>query len=123
MPVRGRKVLFARSKREKEVFYCVGGKIEPGETQEEALIREVKEETGVALDPASVKHLKTFVGPSHTGGNMEMIVFTAQPLQGQEPVASSEIAELAYFSTADKHRTTPMGEILLDYFKEQNQID
>ncbi|HVU80299.1 MAG TPA: NUDIX domain-containing protein [Candidatus Paceibacterota bacterium] len=123
MPVKGRKVLFARSKREKEVFYCVGGKIEPGETEEQALLREVKEETGVALDPASIKHLKTFIGPSHTGGTMEMIVFTAQPLYDQEPVASSEIAELAWFTTADAYRTTDMGKMLLEYYKETNQID
>ncbi len=123
MPVVGRKVLFARSQREKEIFYCVGGKIEPGETPERALAREVREETTVLLKGDTIKHFKTFTGPSHTGGEMEMIIFEAQMLPGQMLVPANEVAELAWFTSADKYRTTAMGVILLDWYKEQNLID
>ncbi len=44
----GRKILMARNPNEKrECYYSVGGRVNFGETMEEAALREIKEETGV----------------------------------------------------------------------------
>lgn len=120
MPVRDRKVLFARSKGQ-TLFYCAGGKREKGESDPEALIREVREEVAVELDVDTIEHIHTFIGPSHTGGQMSMACYEAAHIGELTP--SNEVEEIAWFTTTDKHRTTPMGCMILDWYKEQNLID
>ena len=73
LPIRNRKVLFARSRGQK-IFYCVGGKREPGESDEQALLRETLEETGVTLEPATITYINTFKGPSVTGPDDKLIL-------------------------------------------------
>ncbi|WP_206363616.1 NUDIX hydrolase [Sphingomonas crocodyli] len=45
-------------------FMQAGGKIEPGEPSLAAVIREVREEIGLILDPDDASHLGCFVAPS-----------------------------------------------------------
>lgn len=120
LPVRSRKVLFART-RGQTVFYCVGGKREPGESDEQALIRETREEAGVTLDPKTIQHFHTFRGPSYTGGEMDMICYDAEHFGSITP--SSEVEEVAWFTSADMYRTTEMGHMILDWLKKRNLID
>ena len=124
MPVRDRKVLFLRSRKQKVFFYCAGGKPEPHESDHDALMREVWEETGVLLVRNTIRYLNTFIGPGHDmvdGRLLVMPVFDAR-CQG-EPRVCGEIAELAWFTTADKHRTTVTGGEILDWFASQGKID
>ena len=53
------KILSTRS-HGKEVFYIPGGKREPGETDVQALVREIREELDVAIAPGSATHAGTF---------------------------------------------------------------
>ncbi|MGO4237861.1 8-oxo-dGTP diphosphatase [Pseudarthrobacter sp. YAF2] len=70
----------------------IGGHVEPGETDEQAVVREVLEETGVVLrvedlaDAGSVY----FVFPARPEWNMQTRLFTARLWQG-EPAPSDEI--------------------------------
>ena len=124
MPVRNRAVLFARSKKEPALFYCVGGKREVGESDEQALLREAKEEAGVSLQPHTVQHVYTFEGPCHgypEGTLLKMICYDAG-YEG-ELLPSNEVAELAWFTSADTYRTTKLGQDILQWYKEQNLID
>ena len=41
----------------KKLYSCIAGFVEPGETIEEAVQREVREETGIRVDPNSVKYI------------------------------------------------------------------
>lgn len=128
-PIRDRKVLFARSKKEPVFFYCTGGKRDKKpdgsmETDLEALLREVREETGVLLIYNTIRHLHTFEGPCHgypEGTVLRMTCYIAE-CDG-EPEPTSEIAELAWFTTADLHRTTEMGQQILRWLHEQGLID
>ncbi len=123
MPVQERRVLFARSRGQK-LFYCVGGKPEGHETNLEALVRECEEEVGVSLVPESIEHLHTFIGPCHgypEGTELHMACYDAEYLGHLKPLA--EVEELAWFTTADIPRTTPMGKTILDWFKERDLID
>lgn len=57
------KLLSARSKN-KTLFYLPGGKREVGESDEQALIREIKEEISVNLISNSIQYVETFSAPA-----------------------------------------------------------
>ena len=117
-----RSVLFARSHGE-NLFYCPGGKREGDETDEIALIREVLQETCGVLIPETIKHMHTFVGPAHKqpDAELQMKCYTARHQSELRP--ASEVDELAWFTTADMHRTTVMGQEILSWLHEQGLID
>ncbi|WP_407670520.1 NUDIX hydrolase [Nocardia suismassiliense] len=97
--VRDRRLLQARSIG-KEVFYMAGGKIDPGETPELALHREVREELGVGV--VSCDELGVFLAEAYghaSGTQLHMTCFTAE-LDG-DPQPTSEIAELRYFTVSE----------------------
>ena len=122
-PIRGRRILFARS-RGQELFYCAGGNREPGESDCEALIRETLEETKVRLLPETIEHVVTLEGPAHNrppGTILKMACYRAEG--DREPLPAAEVEELAWFTSADGHRTTEMGRIILDWFREHDLID
>ncbi|MFE7744355.1 NUDIX domain-containing protein [Nocardia sp. NPDC057455] len=97
--IRDRRLLQARSAG-KDVFYMAGGKIDPGETPEAALHREVREELGVGVvscDEFGVFHAEAY---GHSPGTrLHMTCFTAE-LDG-DPRPTSEIAELRYFTVSE----------------------
>lgn len=77
-----------------------GGKIDPGETPEVALHREVREELGVGV--VSFDQLGVFRAQAYghaSGTELHMTCFTAE-LDG-EPEPTSEIAELRYFTVSE----------------------
>ena len=122
-PIRNRAVLFARS-RGQTLFYTVGGKREPGESDEQALIREVLEETGTRLLTDTIRHRQTFLGAAHGKYEGRVVRLTCYDADAEgEPTPRSEVEELAYFTSADMHRTTPTGQAVLRWFIEQNLID
>lgn len=70
----------------------IGGHVEPGETDGEAAVREVFEETGISvllqdLNDAGAVH---FVFPARPEWNMSTRLFTARTWQG-EPMDSDEV--------------------------------
>ncbi|MDX8054633.1 NUDIX domain-containing protein [Lentzea sp. BCCO 10_0798] len=117
------RLLVVRS-RNKKAFYLPGGKIEPGESLEEALRREVSEELGVEAGRPQV--LKRYVAPAYgegEGAMVDMTCFTAD-LQGT-PRPAGEIAELTYV-TRDEYRehaeTAPAIHEVLDDLVASGQI-
>ncbi len=57
--IKDKQVLMARSKG-KEKFYLPGGKREQGESDQQALMREVKEELGIDLIENSLQRIGAF---------------------------------------------------------------
>jgi 8-oxo-dGTP diphosphatase len=99
--VRDRRLLQTRSV-DKEAFYMAGGKIDAGESAEDALHREIREELGSALVPASVSELGVFEAEAFghpAGTHLHMTCFLADLVD--EPAPTSEIAELRYFTVAE----------------------
>jgi len=86
------KVLSTRS-RGKEVYYIPGGEREPGETDVQALVREIREEPDVAITPESA-HVGTFEAQADghaTGLEVRMTCYTAD--YAGTRTASSEVDE------------------------------
>ncbi len=122
LDIENREVLFARTKGQ-TLFYNVGGRVEPGETHEQALIRECKEEMSVDIIPGTLEFVHSFKGErlDKPGEFIEIHCYNAG-YEG-EPVPSSEIEELDWFTSNDMQRTTPTGQQILLWLKEQNLID
>lgn len=121
--VKDKRVLYVRSKG-KDLFFNPGGKREAGETDEEALMREVKEELGVSLVPESIRYVITVSAQAAgkpEGVMVEMKCFTADYSGTLTP--RSEIEELAWFSSTDVHRTSAAGKLILEYLKNKNIIE
>lgn len=72
-----------------------GGAMESGETPFEALIREVREESGYIVDPESLKHISTYVST-----HKDDIVFSirAEIIDRQQWNPDGEISEVGFFS-------------------------
>lgn len=120
--IRDEQVLFARS-RGKSVFYTPGGKREEGETDEEALTREVREELGVDIVAGTLKYLVTIQAQAHDhpkGVKVRLTCFEAEFLGLPSP--SSEIAEIRYLSSADGELTTSTGVMLLRWLHKTGRI-
>ena len=93
---RGNELLLARSRHFLPGMYSVlAGFVEPGESLEEAVVREVKEEVGM-----DVKDIKYFGSQPWPFPHSLMIGFTATYAGGQISLDDSEIEEAGWF-TAD----------------------
>jgi len=114
--VRDGRLLCVRT-RGRDAFYLPGGKPEPGEAPEAALAREVWEELGLRLDPASLEPAGTFEGPAHgfdPPRPLRMECFRG--VATGEPSPAGEVAEVAWLSAADAGRCAPVaGRILLHF--------
>ena len=74
----------------KDKWIGVGGHFEAGESPEECVLREVKEETGYTLTSYRFRGLVTFLSYSDKGTDLEyMSLFTADGFEG-EPIPCDE---------------------------------
>ncbi len=118
-----KKILMTRS-HGKNTWYIGGGKREAGESDEQALIREVREECSVELVPNTIKHLGTFEAQAHgkpTGTIVRMTCYTGDCIGTLAP--AEEIEEIAWFTYADREKTAPVDKIILDWLKERDMIE
>ncbi|MEN9328809.1 MAG: hypothetical protein RI947_1617 [Candidatus Parcubacteria bacterium] len=121
--IKDRKALMARA-RGKDIWLQPGGKREPGETDEQALIREVKEEFTVDLKPETIVYYGTFEAQAHgkpEGTIVKITCYTADFKGELKPAA--EIEELGWFSLDDKDRTSVTGRLILNDLKDKGLID
>lgn len=99
----------------KDVYYLPGGKREPGESDVDTLVREIREELSVDIVSDSATHDGTYEGQAHghpDGIVVRMTCFTAEHRGELRP--SSEIAEIVWLTYADRHRVSPVDQIIFD---------
>ena len=119
MVERDGKILLARSPHFPTKMYSVlAGFVEPGETIEECVAREIKEEVGI-----TVENIRYFASQPWPFPNSLMLGFTAEYAGGEIEVDGVEIAEAAWFSP-DAMPAIPgrisISRRLIDYFLDKH---
>ena len=120
--IQNKKVLVTLSKG-KDTWYIPGGKRDSGESDQQALIREVKEELQIDLVPDSIKKYEIFEAPAHgkpKGTVVRMTCYTAKYSGEIKP--DSEIEKIAYFNFAQKAQTSPVDHLIFDDLKDKELI-
>jgi NAD+ diphosphatase len=118
--VRDKAILLAHAARFPGAMYSVlAGFVEPGESLEDCVRREVKEEAGVEL-----KDIRYFGSQPWPFPNSLMIGFTAEYAGGEVTMDGREIVDAQWF-TADDLPTIPdkisIARKLIDWFVDQNR--
>jgi 8-oxo-dGTP pyrophosphatase MutT (NUDIX family) len=118
--VRDGRLLAVRT-RGRDRFYLPGGKPEPGETDEQALVREVREELGLEL--ADPRPAFTVQAPAHglaAETELTLHCFTADTLG--EPRPAAEIEELAWLRIPVDVRAAPAVHAVLARLYRQSRL-
>jgi 8-oxo-dGTP pyrophosphatase MutT (NUDIX family) len=118
--IRQGRVLMTRNQG-RELFYFPGGMREPGESDAQALVREIDEELRAAIDEATMAHVVTVRGRGDGGGpELRMICYTAG--HRGELVPDHEIAELAWLGYVDRDCVSPVDELVFDALHSAGQL-
>lgn len=113
------KILLAQNNRFKNKFYSViAGFVEPGETLEECVLREVKEEVG--LDVKNIKYFKSQPWPFP---DSLMVGFTAEYSSGEIILDENELCDAKWFAVDNLPEipgSISIARKLIDWFVENN---
>lgn len=121
--IQNKQLLVARSKG-KEAYYIPGGKREPGESDHEALLREIKEELSVDLNPATIEYLNTFKNQADGKPEGVMVKMTCYLADfSGELKANAEIEELAWLNHKDIAKCSLVTKVIMHWLKDQGKID
>jgi NAD+ diphosphatase len=117
---RGDTLLLARSHRHPQgLFSVLAGFVEPGETLEEAVRREIREEVGI-----EVRDIKYFGSQPWPFPNSLMIAFTCHYAAGEIVLEEDEMAEAGWYRAGDLPPIPPKISIarrLIDWFVSRHE--
>ena len=103
----------------KDKYYIPGGKRENGESDEEALCREIKEELSIDLNKGTLKLVGVF--EAHAHGHtpdtfVRMTCYTADYTGTLK--ADAEIEAIKWLNNCDKDKISEVDQLIFDFFKE-----
>ncbi len=120
--IRDGKILSSRSYG-KDKFYFPGGKREGQESDEECLLREIKEELDVDIIPSTLELYGVFSAQAHgktEGILVQMTCYTAA-FEGV-PAASNEIEELKWLTYEDRYGSSPVDILIFEDLHKKGLI-
>ena len=104
---KGDRMLLARhSQRNNDIYACIAGFMETGETAEQAVRRELMEETGI-----KVKNIQYFGTQSWPFPSQLMLAFTAEWESGEPRPQDGELADVGWFLPGECPNTPKPGSI------------
>jgi len=112
--IQDKKILMSLSKG-KSTWYIPGGKRENGESDIDALSREIKEELSVKLTPKSIEKFGIFEAQAHghpEGTIVRMTCYTAEFTS--ELKAASEIEKFEFFPYSRKSESSFVDHLIFD---------
>lgn len=107
----------------KDVFYIPGGKREIGETDEQALLREIYEELNVSIDAKTLNFIGVFEAQAHghpEGTTVKMTCYSGK-YSGQLRV-SSEIEEISWYQYSDKEKVAWVDKLIFDHLHQNGLL-
>ena len=106
-----RRVLLVRPSHRESVWVAPGGAVDPDEQPQDAVVREVWEETGLLVEPTELRGV--FGGPEYrvwyaNGDEVGymMAVYECRVIGGALRVDGVEIAEARYFTASELEEVT-----------------
>jgi NAD+ diphosphatase len=119
---RAEEVLLARAPQfPKGMYSTIAGFVEPGETIEQTVAREVREEVGI-----EVKNINYFGSQPWPFPNSLMIGFTAEYADGELAPDPDEIEDAGWYSADDLPHLPPkisIARAMIDDFASQHGLD
>ncbi len=116
------QILSTRSKG-KKVYYLPGGKREADETDEQTLIREIREELSVEIVPDSYKYIGTFKAQSDgmkEGVIVKMTCYSADFVGSLK--LSNEIEEIKWLNYSDINSVSAVDKVIFDFLKDKGEL-
>lgn len=107
----------------KEKYYIPGGKREDGESDIQALTREISEELQVQLIPESIRYMGTFEAQadSHPEGILVKMTCYRAEYTG-ELKASAGIERMEWLNYSDLDSVSAVDKIIFKQLKEQGEL-
>lgn len=102
------------NKKRALLWEFVGGKVEPGETREQALVRECREELAVTVAPKDVFYEVTHVYPDIT---VHLTLFNAEIVQGEPQMLEHNDIKWITPAQIDDYEFCPADKEILDKIK------
>lgn len=104
---KGEEILLARHvQRNQDIYACIAGFMEAGESAEQAVKREILEETGIKVKNICYKGSQSWPFPAQL-----MLAFTAEYESGEIKIQPDELSDAQWFNIHDNPATPPPGSI------------
>lgn len=121
--IKDRKILLTATYG-KDKWYMPGGKREEGETDQQALIREAKEELTVDLIPETIEYYGTFEAQAHGKPEGTVVRVTCYSADFEGEIApSNEIEKITWLDYSRREEVSLVGQIIIDDLKQKDLIE